>query len=112
VLSAHYVLLRRANGTFHPRREAQRSGVGCKRGLGRGSILPFAHTDQSKLVIPPTVERARRMVASALVAPSERRGLLQADALHERISMPMHKPPFGPFTAKDLCDTQRPVLLW
>src|SRR5262245_42695411 len=26
--------------------------------------------------------------------------------------MPMHEPPFGSFMAKDLCDTQRPVLLW
>src|SRR5262245_46952171 len=33
-----------------------------------------------------------------MVAASERRRLLQADAVHEWISMPMHKPPFGPFT--------------
>jgi hypothetical protein len=72
----------------------------------RGGVsLSEAHWDSS------VCARIGRQL-SALVAPSERSRLLQADAVHERISMPMHEPPFGPFTAKDLCDTQRPVLLW
>ena len=54
---------------------------------------------------------SERRAQSALVAPSERGCLFQADAVRERISMPMHELPFGPFTAIDLCDPQRPVLL-
>src|SRR5262245_66466077 len=55
---------------------------------------------------------ALRRQLSAFVASGERSRLLQANAVHKRISMPMHELPFGLFTAKDLCDTQRPVLLW
>ena len=51
-------------------------------------------------------------ISARLVSSNEGGCLFQADAVHERIGMPMHEPPFGSFTAKDLCDTQRPVLLW
>lgn len=58
-----------------------------------------------------TRHSSERRAQSALVAPSERGCLFQADAVRERISMPMHELPFSPFTAIDLCDPQRPVLL-
>ena len=54
---------------------------------------------------------SERRAQSALVATSERGCLFQADAVRERISMPMHELPFDPFTAINLCDPQRPVLL-
>ena len=55
----------------------------------------------------PLERRMRRDDShSSLVAPSERGCLFQADAVRERISMPVHELPFGPVTAKDLCDTQ------
>ena len=44
-------------------------------------------------------------------AASERRELLQADAVHERIGMPMDLPPLRSVTPKDQGHAQRPVLV-
>src|SRR5687768_17183654 len=54
----------------------------------------------------------RRLLAvrSSILASRERRRLLEADAGHERVGMPMRQPPFGPFAAIDQGDAQRPVL--
>jgi hypothetical protein len=58
-----------------------------------------------------TAQKSSGPNPSSSLASGERGGPIQADAVHERISMPMHELPFGLLTAKDLCDTQRPVLL-
>src|SRR5262245_8276024 len=90
------------------------AGVACKHWLGHRSSVPFLPRapTEARHSIDCRPEKAEGRELSALIAPSERSRLFQADAFRERISVPMHEPPVGPFTAKDLCDTQRPVLLW
>jgi hypothetical protein len=82
-------------------------GLSNATGVGRIGQSPGGSRGPSKVVISGAQLRAQ----SALVAPSDRGCLFQADAVRERIGMPMHELPFGPFTAIDLCDAQRPVLL-
>src|SRR5688500_11191278 len=45
-------------------------------------------------------------------AARERRELLQADAMNQRVGMPVHLPPLRSVTAKDPGHAQRPVLIW
>ena len=42
--------------------------------------------------------------------PSERGRLFQADALDERVGVPMRQPPIAPFAAIDQGDPQQPFL--
>ena len=105
--------------------EAQRPDDSGAAAVGRSAAAQGWAADHSLDRIPratgprdarhPTERSAHKTQdynLSTLVAPSERSGLFQGDAVRQRISMPMHELPFGPFTAIDLCDPQRPVLLW
>ena len=51
-----------------------------------------------------------RLVISGRFTPRQRGGILQADALDERVGMPMRELPFGPFAKIDQSDPQRPFL--
>src|SRR5687767_8585506 len=86
-----------------------RSG-GSARVAGRMMRLVMSSMVQVLLRSFLGVERASGTNASGRFAPREHGRLFQADALDERIGMPMRQPPFGSFAAIDECDAQRPIL--